>query len=99
MFRKKMFSMALISGLLTPLAGGILLTATPALAAVTCTTHHKNGTAGWINCQGKGTVKLIIDCRKPQIGDYKSDWTTFNGSTTIRGECRHGINSVQYLVR
>jgi hypothetical protein len=29
----------------------------------------------------------------------KSPWTAYNGKLTLGGECWHGINSVQYLVR
>jgi hypothetical protein len=77
---------------------GIASQAGPAAAAVSCTMHRAN-TAGWIKCTGSGTVRIVIDCKRPQISDYKGPWTYYNGSITLSGECRFGINSVQYQVR
>jgi hypothetical protein len=83
-------------GVLT--GAGIVSTAGPASAAVSCTTH-KGNTAGWINCTGSGTVRIIIDCKAPQITDYTGPWTTYNGSITLSGECKYGINVTTYQVR
>ena len=55
---------------------------------------HKAHTAGWSDCTGAGTVQLVIDCKAPQITDYKSSWVTFSGSVTLSGECTFGINRV-----
>jgi hypothetical protein len=57
-------------------------------------TPHKGKTAGWADCVGSGTVRLVIDCKAPQISDYVGPWTTFSGSVTLSGRCTFGINSV-----
>lgn len=57
-------------------------------------TSHKGHTAGWAECTGAGTVQLVIDCKAPQITDYKSSWVTFSGSIQLSGECAYGINRV-----
>lgn len=63
-----------------------------------CITHQGH-TAGWMDCTGSGTVRLIIDCKAPQISDFTSTWTTFNGSITISGSCVFGINLVKFESR
>ena len=65
---------------------------------VTCTTH-KGHTAGWIDCTGSGTVRLVIDCTAPQISDYVGPYTTYSGSITLSGQCTFGINSVTYQAK
>jgi hypothetical protein len=55
---------------------------------------HKGNTAGWANCTGSGTVRLVIDCTAPQISDFVGSWVTFSGSVTLSGECVFGINRV-----
>lgn len=77
---------------------GLLSTAGPAAAAVSCTTH-KGNTAGWIHCTGSGTVRLVIDCKAPQVTDVVGPWTTYNGSVDLSGQCRYGVNSTQYQVK
>ncbi len=97
--RKSMGKAAVAGTALAVLTGaGLVSTAGPASAAVACTTH-KGNTAGWIDCTGSGTVRLIIDCKAPQFTDYYGPWTTYNGSITLSGECTFGINSTSYQVK
>ena len=57
-------------------------------------TPHQGKTAGWADCVGSGTIRLVIDCKAPQISDYVGPWTTFSGSITLSGQCTFGINRV-----
>ncbi|MYV38681.1 hypothetical protein GT030_07315 [Streptomyces sp. SID1328] len=78
-----------------------LIPATSASAsaqAVSCTTTKYN-TVGRIDCSGSGEVRIVIDCKAPQITDYTGPYTRFNGSITLYGECNFGINSVSYQAR
>lgn len=67
--------------------------AEPRAFAGVCNTG-KGNTAGWADCTGTGTVRLVIDCTFPQIPDFVGSWVTFTGSVTLRGECAFGINRV-----
>jgi len=72
-----------------------ILSPSASLFTGTCTTH-KGNTVGWMDCTGFGTVRLIIDCKAPQISDYIGPWASFNGSITLSGSCTFGINLVKF---
>ncbi len=86
------------------LAAAPVLALLPAAAAeasaqaVSCTTTKYN-TVGRIDCSGSGEVRIVVDCKAPQISDYVGPYTRFSGSVTLYGECKFGINSVSYQAR
>jgi hypothetical protein len=68
----------------------------PNVLAVSCITHVGH-TAGWAECIGSGTVRIRLDCNAQS--DFVGQWTAFNGSVTLRGECRFRCDGVTYEVR
>lgn len=80
----------------TPEPAGEDMSAVP--LAVTCITH-KYHTAGCIDCTGNGEVRIVIDCKAPQITDFVGPYVKYSGSVHLCGECTFGINSVSYQAR